>query len=330
MKLKTRVLLYFILFVLACVQNAAGQESAAQPQPESAQAAAWSRYTYTGEEFSVELPGMPTSYQTVRGINGQWRETEKVRVFSHYADGVVYFVVAYDSPHGSESLDFFAHHLRGAWGLGPKAEVTADGFKGVSYEVFAVQRGRIAYDLYGEGRVFRTKRHAYLALALTKEQGRPEVERFLNSLALGPSPAGERIAEEEPIPRYVPPQQSDGEPGGSEERLKLVRREGGARERAPGEPHTMQEVGRKALIVYKPEPPYTEAARRKGVTGVVRLRVVLSSTGRVTDIEVLKSLPNGLTESAMRVARQLRFFPAEKDGRPVSQYVLLENNFNIY
>ena len=92
----------------------------------------------------------------------------------------------------------------------------------------------------------------------------------------------------------------------------------------------MKELEQKAVIVYKTEPPYTEEARKKGVTGVVRLRVVLSSTGQVINPEVLKSLPNGLTESALRVARHIRFFPAQKDGRPVSQYATLEYNFNIY
>jgi TonB family protein len=214
---------------------------------------------------------------------------------------------------------------RGAWGLVPKGKVTAGGFEGRAYGVVGVQRGRTIYDVHGEARVFRTKRHAYLALALSTEQGRPEVERFLDAFAPGESPAGERIAEDERVPRYVPPKRAAGADVGAGERLKLVRRE-----RAPGEPHTMQEVERKALIVYKPEPPYTEEARKNNVTGVVRLRVVLNSTGHVTDAEVLKPLSDGLTESALRVARHMRFFPAVKDGRPVSQYVMLEYNFNIY
>lgn len=315
--LKTRVPLLLILVALACAPVVARQAQPGQMQP-----AAWSRYTYPGEEFSAELPGMPTTYQTARGVNNNWRVEEKMRIFSHYADGVVYFIVAYDNPHDSESLDFFAAHLRGAWGLAPKGEVQAGGFEGRSYEVVGTQRGRLTYDLHGEGRVFRAKRHAYLALALTREPGRPEVERFLNAFALGANPAGETINEEETVPRYEPPKKSDEESGDAGERLKLVRREGA--------PYRMQDVDRKALILYKPEPPYTEAARKKGVSGVVSLRVILSSTGRVTEVEVLKSLPNGLTESSIRVARQLRFFPAEKDGRSVPQYMLLENNFNIY
>ncbi|HEU4596040.1 MAG TPA: energy transducer TonB [Pyrinomonadaceae bacterium] len=90
------------------------------------------------------------------------------------------------------------------------------------------------------------------------------------------------------------------------------------------------EVTRKALIVSKPEPGFTEEARKNNVTGVVRLRAVLSSGGSVTNISVVKGLPDGLTEKAISAARNIRFQPAQKDGRTVSQFVILEYNFNIY
>jgi TonB family protein len=57
---------------------------------------------------------------------------------------------------------------------------------------------------------------------------------------------------------------------------------------------------------------------------------VLHSAGDVQGISVVKGLPDGLTEQAIIAAKQIRFRPAEKDGRPVSQYVILEYNFNIY
>lgn len=95
-------------------------------------------------------------------------------------------------------------------------------------------------------------------------------------------------------------------------------------------PFRHNEVTKKALITYKPEPPFTEWARRFGVTGVVRLRAILHSSGAMQNISVVKGLPHGLTEKAIAAARQIRFEPAQKDGRPVSQYVVLEYNFNIY
>jgi TonB family protein len=95
-------------------------------------------------------------------------------------------------------------------------------------------------------------------------------------------------------------------------------------------PFQQREVTRKALITFKPEPSFTEDARKNNVTGVVRLRAILSSSGAVTGISVVKGLPDGLTEKAIAAAKQIRFTPAQKDGHTVSQYVTLEYNFNIY
>jgi TonB family protein len=95
-------------------------------------------------------------------------------------------------------------------------------------------------------------------------------------------------------------------------------------------PFKTAEVTRKAVITSKPEPGFTEEARKNNVTGVVRLRAILSAGGSVQGISVVKGLPDGLTERAISAAKQIRFTPAEKDGRTVSQYVTLEYNFNIY
>jgi TonB family protein len=95
-------------------------------------------------------------------------------------------------------------------------------------------------------------------------------------------------------------------------------------------PFTQKEVSERALITFKPEPGFTEEARRNNVTGTVRLRAILSANGEVTNVSIVKGLPDGLTEKAIAAARQIKFRPAQKDGHTVSQYVVLEYNFNIY
>lgn len=90
------------------------------------------------------------------------------------------------------------------------------------------------------------------------------------------------------------------------------------------------EVTQKVRILSKPEPQYTEAARKNQVTGTVVIRAVFSASGEVTNIRTIRSLPDGLTEKAIAAARQIRFEPARKDGRVVSQYVQIEYNFNLY
>lgn len=93
-------------------------------------------------------------------------------------------------------------------------------------------------------------------------------------------------------------------------------------------PFRQVEVTKKAVITYKPAPGFTDEALDDDVYGVIRLRAVLSSAGEVRNISVIKGLPAGLTQQAIEAARRIRFRPAEKDGRPVSMYVVLEYNFN--
>jgi len=91
-----------------------------------------------------------------------------------------------------------------------------------------------------------------------------------------------------------------------------------------------KEVTSKARVLSKPEPTYTEAARKNQITGTVILRAVFSSGGTVTNIHAVSGLPDGLTERAIAAAKQIRFVPATKDGRPVSMWMELQYNFNLY
>ncbi len=90
------------------------------------------------------------------------------------------------------------------------------------------------------------------------------------------------------------------------------------------------QVTERARVLAKPEPQYTEDARRNQITGSVVLRVVFSRTGEVTNIRAISALPFGLTEKAIAAARQIRFRPATREGRPVNVYMQLEYNFNLY
>jgi TonB family protein len=97
-----------------------------------------------------------------------------------------------------------------------------------------------------------------------------------------------------------------------------------------GGTYRASQVTQKARIISKPEPAYTEEARKNNITGTVVLRAVLASSGSVTNIVPVRGLPYGLTEKAIAAARQIRFEPARKDGHAVSQYIQIEYNFNMY
>lgn len=93
---------------------------------------------------------------------------------------------------------------------------------------------------------------------------------------------------------------------------------------------TGKEVSSKARLISKPEPQYTEDARKNQVTGTVVLKVVFASSGQVTNIRTVSGLPYGLTERAIAAARMIKFVPATKDGHQVSMWMQLEYNFNLY
>jgi TonB family protein len=97
-----------------------------------------------------------------------------------------------------------------------------------------------------------------------------------------------------------------------------------------GEPLSAREVEQRARLLFKPEPQYTEEARRNQITGTVMLRVVFSSSGEVVQIRAVRTLPFGLTERAIAAARQIKFAPAMKGGHAVSVHMQLEYNFNLY
>src|SRR4030095_531762 len=77
---------------------------------------------------------------------------------------------------------------------------------------------------------------------------------------------------------------------------------------------TGKEVTAKARLISKPEPQYTEDARKNQITGTVVLKVVFASSGQVTNIRTVSGLPYGLTERAIAAARMIKFVPASKDG----------------
>ena len=93
---------------------------------------------------------------------------------------------------------------------------------------------------------------------------------------------------------------------------------------------TGKDVTTKARLLAKPEPQYTEDARKNQVTGTVVLKVVFASNGTVQNIRTVSGLPYGLTERAIAAARQIKFVPATKDGHQVSMWMQLEYNFNLY
>ncbi len=83
-------------------------------------------------------------------------------------------------------------------------------------------------------------------------------------------------------------------------------------------------------IISKPQPQYTEEARKNQISGTVRLKVIFNSNGSVGSITAVSGLGYGLTEKAIAAARNIRFEPQLKNGVPTSISKTIEYNFNLY
>ena len=70
-------------------------------------------------------------------------------------------------------------------------------------------------------------------------------------------------------------------------------------------------------VLSKPPVQYTAEARQLRVQGDVVLRVTFTANGQVVIQGIVHGLGHGLDEEARKVAQQIRFRPATRNGQPV-------------
>jgi protein TonB len=84
------------------------------------------------------------------------------------------------------------------------------------------------------------------------------------------------------------------------------------------------------VVLFAPEPEFSEEARKAKVAGNVLVYLQVDATGHPTHIRVLKGIGLGLDEKAMEAVRQYKFKPAMENGKPVTVEMNVEVNFQIF
>jgi TonB family protein len=101
--------------------------------------------------------------------------------------------------------------------------------------------------------------------------------------------------------------------------------------RAPGQ----QQVPDNVLVDTEPqvksrvEPVYPREALEKGTEGKVWVKILIDTTGRPDQVEVLKSENDIFNEATLVAARQWRFSPAIKDNKPVAVWVSVPFRYKL-
>ena len=85
-----------------------------------------------------------------------------------------------------------------------------------------------------------------------------------------------------------------------------------------------KEVDKKLRILAKPEPDFNSAERRDYAYQKVILTTVFCGSGEVTKINVKSGVSDRVNAKAIEAAKKIRFIPGEKDGKKVSQLLIVE------
>jgi protein TonB len=276
----------------------------------------WISINPKGEEFAISLPELPIVYSSWT-THSDFLHSLIVKKNSHAygssAQGVVYVIMSfkgYSRDKGKPDKviepfiegikkDFTGRSRNSQVDITFESEITLNNFIGKQYR--ASINGVV-----GILRCYIAKNHIYLLEAIGGDESNLSIQRFLSSFTLGNQTVA--LTDDSSTSVSQPKRQH-------QETDKIF---------------SDLEVDRKALIVLRREPQYTDQARQLGVKGTIAVKAVLSASGKVTEVELVRGLPGGLSESAIDATREIRFVPAMKNGKFVSQYIPVEYFFDLY
>ncbi len=83
-------------------------------------------------------------------------------------------------------------------------------------------------------------------------------------------------------------------------------------------------------LLYSVEPKYTEEARKKKLSGIVKLYCWIDEEGKPSHIKVVQGIGMGLDEKAVEALQQYKFEPATREGKPVKVDLYIDVSFQIF
>ncbi len=83
------------------------------------------------------------------------------------------------------------------------------------------------------------------------------------------------------------------------------------------------------VALVRPEPEYSEEARKAACQGSVLLYLVVDSSGSPRNLKVVRGIGFGLDEKAIEAVEKWRFRAGYKDGKPVNVAATIDVNFRL-
>lgn len=273
----------------------------------------WQTVTRNDGEFSVTLPG--------EWVVQKESKRNDVRILASYNDRSFFVNLRKtgtaktqlrDQREASENREKASYYKIG------DAELDIYVFEGKAYRIaiyLATSKG--LYSVFGSA-VSADDRILNSVISSIKMSGRPVVK---NPKIPPPLGVTVRDADELESSKIVADALNRKQVGKIEVNLKLVPAVEAEEDRL---------FTRRLLILSKDRPSYTDAARSNNTQGTVKLLLLLKADGDIGKISVVKGLPNGLTQEAIRAAKRIKFLPAQVNGSSVDVERMVEYSFAIY
>lgn len=299
--------------------------SALVPWPVAAQVWSWVTVTPPGENFSVRMPKQPSQepleMPNMPNLSGV--------AYSATGGRIYYTVKSIRAERGgspqSRLSDFVGRYRAALSQNSPGARLTD--VRPVNLGGFAGQQFRISTS-NGRGlvRVYSTRQRIYVLEVAGGDEEDAPVTWFLDSFSITEPPP----SISDPV---LPRNPSSNDQRGTIKfppTIQLAFECGCDQMGNPANSVLVEgKVTREAIICTKGDLELTDEAIKHQFNGDVILEVEFLEDGTVGEIKVVQSQPHGLVQKAIDAARQYKFCPALKDGRPVTQITELVCSFSV-
>ncbi|MGI9034696.1 MAG: energy transducer TonB [Pyrinomonadaceae bacterium] len=236
--------------------------------------------------------------------NGGKVQVDSRRVLARYTNGVVLMMELYEGD-APEIQTMLVERQKGQL-------IKDELVNGFQFKTFVEKTPEFVW----ETQYFLLKKHLYVLQAISRDENNQIARNFFESVRL--------VNQKQTA---APNVSNSANPNSVASPPEIVEN---AVERLDDSQLLQDKPDRNIIILYKPRAHYSPNARRIGLSGVVKVKVLFSSSGKVTKTEIVSSPSKDLSELASKAAEQIQFLPAEKDGKLVSTYKIIEYSFSIY
>lgn len=280
------------------------------------QSSEWIRVQSNNGEFLIEVPAKYSYFYDEDGFsesrNVDNYQLRKMSLLNAYYQNTLLSFESYEAKKGGFKA-LYEHELRAS------KEASTSDFNRNGAPIKQIITKTDNY--YCVRQYFNSKTNVYILTAVARSGENEVIKRFLDSLVFKPE------TKEKPDTNSILFSSLKVAPVNITT-AKDDKKEGEKDAAAPTD-KAKKDIS-KFVVAKKPATAYVDAARMRQIKGTIKLRVTFGEDGFIPQIEIVKSLPEGLLRQAVFAALRLKFLPEEAAGKPISVTKMVEYRFDIY